>query len=204
MKTDKKDLILDTAENLMTSIPDNNITINLIARSAGIGKGSIYYYFNSKEEILDAVIERSYKKALHEYFSGINTHAAALEKIKYLFQSMIKKEFRDNQQNLILTLHLHDSLILHNKMKLVAISEVSPVLTELLKQGIDEGTISSDTPEESAEMIVAFITYLFDTSVFPSDDKKIFNKLKLFANVLETCLQTESGSFDFLFQNLSA
>ena len=40
------------------------ITVREIAQAAGIGKGSIYYYFSSKEEILDALIERNYKKPL--------------------------------------------------------------------------------------------------------------------------------------------
>ena len=200
MKKDKKDLILDSTEKLMSVMPDSEITINMIAKNAGIGKGSVYYYFQSKDEILDAVIERCYKRALHEYFSDINVHSTAIEKIRCLFQSIIKKEFHDNQQNLMLTLHLHDDLMLHHKMKLVALEEVSPVLTDLLYQGIEEGTIITDTPEESAEMIVAVITFLFYTSVFPPDDKKYYNKLRIFAKVLETCLQTEPGSFDFLFQ----
>lgn len=199
MKKDKKDLILDSTEQLMSIMPDSEITINMIAKNAGIGKGSIYYYFQSKDEILDAVIERCYKKALHEYFSDINVHSTALEKFCCLFQSIIKKEFHDNQQNLIIMLHLQDDLKLHNKMKLVALEEVTPVLTDLLYQGIEEGTITTDTPEESAEMIVAVITFLFDTSVFPRDNKKYFNKLKILAKVLETCLHTEEGSFDFLF-----
>lgn len=199
MKKDKRDLILDSAEELMSVMPDNDITINHIAKKAGIGKGSIYYYFQSKEEILDEVIVRSYKKALCEYFSDMNEQLSALEKIKCLFESIIKKQFNDNQENMIIALHLHESPALHNKMKLTAIDVISPVLTELLYQGIKEGTINTDAPEESAEMIVAVISFFFDTSVFPSDDKKMHNKLKILSKVLETCLQTEKGSFDFLF-----
>lgn len=204
MKTDKKDLILDAAEQLMCIMPDKDITVNLIANKAGIGKGSIYYYFQSKEEIINSVIERCYKKAIREYFRDINTYSTAIEKIKCLFQSIIKKEFHNNQKNLILALHLHEDLMLHNKMKLVAIEEVSPILTEILKQGIEEGSIRTETPEESAEIIVAVLTFLLDGSVFPYDNKKMFNKLKIMANVLETCLHTAPGSFDFLFKKVEA
>ena len=58
MKTDKKSLILDSAEQLMTKMTDEEGTVNLIAKNAGIGKGSVYYYFKSKEEIISEVIER--------------------------------------------------------------------------------------------------------------------------------------------------
>ena len=198
MKKDKKDLILDSAEELMSIMPNNDITIHHIAQNAGIGKGSIYYYFQSKEEILDEVIVRSYKRALCEYFNDMNEHQTALEKIKCLFESIIKKQFNDNQKNVIISLHLHDNPALHNKMKQTAINVISPVLTELLYQGMDEGTINTDTPEESAEMIVAVISLFFDTSVFTDGKEKVHNKLKVLSKVLETCLQTTPGSFDFL------
>lgn len=200
MKPDKKDLILNAAEELMSVMPDSDISIQLIASKAGIGKGSIYYYFRSKEEIVDSVISRCYKKALHEYFCEIHSCETALKKIKRLFECIIRKEFHDNQQNFIVSLHLRDDLMLHHKMKLTAMEEVAPVLKELLIQGNAEGSLSTETPEESAEMIVAVLTFLFDSSVFPDNDKKTAKKLKLFAEVLELCLHTEKGSFDFLYR----
>jgi AcrR family transcriptional regulator len=199
MKNDKRNQILDAMEQLMETTPDKDISVNLIAKTAGIGKGSIYYYFESKEEILDAVIERSYKKAIHEYLDGIKSETSLLKKIKSLFRSMIQQEFHDKQKNLILTLHLHEDTLLHNKMKLVAIQEVAPVLEELLKQGIQEGSIHTETPKESAEMIVAVLTFFLDGTVFSEDDASMQKRLKIFASVLETCLQTEKGSFDFLW-----
>lgn len=197
MKPDKKELILNTAERLMTE-SGRDISVAHIAKEAGIGKGSIYYYFDSKEEIMYAVIERGYRKALHEYFSCINGSASAMEKIKSLFFCTVKKEFQDNQTNLFRTLHLNDNLILHNYIKHVAIAEMSPILEKLLREGIDEGSFHTDTPKESAEMIVAVLTFILDGTVF-SDDAVTYNKLKLFANVLNTCLSVEKGSFDFLY-----
>lgn len=203
MKTDKKNLILDSAEQLMTQMTSEELTVNLIAENAQIGKGSIYYYFNSKEEIVSAVIERCYKKVIREYFSVINSHATAIEKFQSLFRCLIRKEFHNRQQNIMVSLHLRESLMLNNKMKLSAIDVVSPILTDILKQGITEGTIFTDTPEESAEIIVATLTFLLDGSVFPQDEQKKKNKLKIIAKVLDTCLHTPPGSFDFLYENLS-
>lgn len=201
MKTDKKDLILNSAEDLMCQMPDKDITMNLIAGHAGIGKGSIYYYYNSKDEIINAVIERSYKRALHEYFKNIETESTALEKMKHLFKCMLKSEFMDKKKNFILSLHLNESQALHNQMKLMAVSVVSPVMTELLKQGIKEGTINTETPEESAEMIVASITFLLDDYNSVNNKTKTFNKLKILAKVLETSLCTDPESFNFLFED---
>ncbi len=90
MKNDKRELILNAAQELMCKIPDKEISVNLIARTAGIAKGSIYYYFESKDEILDAVVEKCYKNAIHEFFRELNSEESALNKIKLLFQSMLK------------------------------------------------------------------------------------------------------------------
>jgi len=56
-KSEKKyNLILDALQQLLEEKKIQNISVSEIAQKAGIGKGSIYYYFPSKEAILDALI----------------------------------------------------------------------------------------------------------------------------------------------------
>ncbi len=198
-KANKRNLILDATEELMCQVPDCDISVDMIAKKAGIGKGSIYYYFNSKEEIFDAVIERSYSTAIQEFFVDVYSQSNALLKIKALFRSVIKDEFNNKRKNIIMTFHIHDNLLLHTKMMIIAIKTISPILTKLLSEGTADGSIHTETPQESAEMIVAMLTFLLDKSFFPTDDQSIYRKLKLYAHVLETCLRAEKGSFDFLF-----
>ena len=58
--TKKYDRILDALQQLLEEQTIQNISVSDIAKEAGIGKGSIYYYFPSKEAILDAL--RHFKK----------------------------------------------------------------------------------------------------------------------------------------------
>lgn len=60
----KYDRILDALQRLLENQTLQNISVSDIAKAAGIGKGSIYYYFPSKEAILDALIKRNYEKPL--------------------------------------------------------------------------------------------------------------------------------------------
>lgn len=201
MKENKVEIILNSAEELMCTMeaPNRDMTVDMIAKNAGIGKGSIYYYFKSKDEIIDAVIERSYSSAIREYFASTENCKTTYEKLRQLFVSTIKKEFFDNSHNVIVSLHVQDDIMLHYKLMMTAIKTVSPILTQILKDGVADGSIHTETPEESAEMIVAMLTFLLNRSFFPSDDASMYRKLKLYANVLETSLQTEKGSFNFLF-----
>ena len=231
MKENKIDIILNSAEKLMCSMeePNKDMTVDMIAKNAGIGKGSIYYYFGSKDEIIDAanqevarkqkqleeemaleklqakeeirndIIERSYSIAIKEYFASTENCETTYEKMHHLFASMIKKEFIDNRHNVMISLHVQDDIVLHYKMMMTAIKTVSPILTQILEDGVKNGSVHTEAPKESSEMIVAMLTFLLNRSFFPSDDASMYRKLKMYAGVLETCLETEKGTFDFLF-----
>ena len=56
----KYDLILDALQELLKDKNIQSVSVSEIAQTAGIGKGSIYYYFPSKDAILEALIERNY------------------------------------------------------------------------------------------------------------------------------------------------
>lgn len=58
-KTQKYDMILDALQSLLEQKDIQTISVSEIAQTAGIGKGSIYYYFPSKDAMLEALVERS-------------------------------------------------------------------------------------------------------------------------------------------------
>lgn len=197
VKSNKREQIFDALEELMNTIPFKDISVDSIASAAGVAKGTVYYYFESKDEILNCLIERSYRRAIREYLNSISGDQTALGRIKQLFRSATAEDF-GNRHNLIMSLHLNDDVILHKKLKSVAVQEIAPILTMLLEQGVDEGSIQLEYPKESAEIIVSVLTVFIDDSRL--DVASFVKKLKIFANVLETCLKTPKGSFDFLFE----
>ena len=56
-KKDKKELIIEAAARVFAEKGFNNSTISEVARSAGVGKGTVYEYFNSKTELFYQVFE---------------------------------------------------------------------------------------------------------------------------------------------------
>jgi AcrR family transcriptional regulator len=55
-KDNRKKLILKSARTLFFKKGFNNVTVDEIAKSSELGKGSIYLYFNSKEEIYAQIL----------------------------------------------------------------------------------------------------------------------------------------------------
>lgn len=60
----KYEQILNALQTLLEDRNLDTISVSEIAQTAGIGKGSIYYYFPSKDAIFEALIERNYEKPL--------------------------------------------------------------------------------------------------------------------------------------------
>lgn len=57
MKEEKKELILKVATDLFRKFGLHKTTVDEIAEKAGIGKGTIYHYYDSKEQIFQDVLE---------------------------------------------------------------------------------------------------------------------------------------------------
>ena len=85
---DKRTLILDALLELIRADKGASCTISDIAKQAGIAKGGIYYYFSSKEEIMDALVERSYGQVIdHCQVTIEHVELSALPKLALLFRS---------------------------------------------------------------------------------------------------------------------
>ena len=59
---ERRNEILDVAQRLFTAKGFDNTSTNDILNEIGIARGTLYYHFKSKEEILDAMIDRTTKQ----------------------------------------------------------------------------------------------------------------------------------------------
>ena len=67
-KQARRQAILDTAAELLEAEPYEAISISQIAKQAGIAKGTIYLYFNTKEHLFLALLEDYFE----EWFTAVN------------------------------------------------------------------------------------------------------------------------------------
>ena len=128
-RQDKYEKILDALQTLLEDRNLQTISVSEIAQTAGIGKGSIYYYFPSKEAILETLIERNYEKPLEtaKQLAG-QPDISPFTRMAMIFQACrnSSSEFLKSESNSIAG--AQEKSFLHQKYVSHMIAEMKPVL----------------------------------------------------------------------------
>lgn len=137
----KYDRILDALQELLENQKLQTISVSEIAETAGIGKGSIYYYFPSKDAILEALVERNYEKPLQT----AKLLADRREISPFIRMAMIFEACRSSSSEFIKSENTarsgtQEKSFLHQKYVNHIITELKPALAEIIRQGIQQGT----------------------------------------------------------------
>mgnify|MGYP002631115830 CR=1 FL=1 len=152
LKKDRKNEILDVALELFGNKGFTQTSISAIAKEAGISKGLMYNYFESKADLLDGVIQHFAEDTMH-FFADIMVLEDANEVLVQLITRTGKflKEKRE-YNTLITSLSLQKDV--HSVVRDFAdkkMVEMMPFLENLLKQQ------GFENPEEEAVLFGAII-----------------------------------------------
>ena len=163
MKTaeDRKMEILDVAEHLFAVKGFDATSTNDIIQAIGIARGTLYHHFKSKEEILDAVIERISETLIKR------ASLAAEDKRKPLLErltvTVLALQVHTSAQEEVMTqMHKPQNALLHQKMQQSMIDGVVPIFAALVEEGVAEGLFHTEYPKEAAQMILVYSHVAFD------------------------------------------
>lgn len=199
--TKKFDKILDALQQLLTDKSMQNISVSDIAAQAGIGKGSIYYYFPSKEAILDALIQRNYEKPLQTAKDLANqTDIPPFTRMAMLFQACRSSAAaflkQGNEKNR--TISLQEAAYLHQKYLNHLVSELKPNLAKIIEQGIAAGEIHFDYPEALAEIVLIVLGVKLNNTFLSATPEDCEYTIKGLISLLERGTGLPEGTLNYL------
>lgn len=203
---ERRNEILDVAQRLFTAKGFDNTSTNDILNEIGIARGTLYYHFKSKEEILDAMIDRTTKQ-LVDKAKGIvyQKDVPVFER----FTSMILTLNISNSSfgnEILRQVHKPQNALMHQKIEARLLAEVTPLITVLIEDGIKQGICSTDYPQEVAEMTFVYSNAVLDNLDKYNDDEQN-RKINGYIYNLERLLNMEQGSMQKvilpIFQTLS-
>ncbi len=175
-------------------------TMRDVIEKLDIAKGTIYYYFNSKEELLEAVIENivekdiAHKQVLLQEISG-----NAIDKIRILATS---RSLSDSHKEILEHLHSPGNIGMHTCQLVATLSRYSPLYGNLIRQGCEEGIFQTEHPLECAEFILAGIQFLTDIGIYPWAQEDLIRRMTAFPPLIEAMLKAPKGSFNFLIEQM--
>ena len=198
--SDKYNRILDALQKLLENQNIQKISVSDIAQTAGIAKGSIYYYFPSKDAIVEALVERSYAASIETAKQlAKQTGIPPFTRMALIFQACRNSSSEFLKQNKAATnSSIQEQTLLHHKYLRYIIMELKPVLTEIIRQGIDNGEISFEHPDSLAEIVLLVLTVKIDNTLIPSTKEEIEQIILDLIVLLEKGTDNPKGSLNFL------
>ena len=189
--------IIQTSERLFREVGYAKCSVDMIIRDIGIAKGTFYYYFKSKEEILKAITDHTLDQIVEMAEQVADQpELDALAKMSLLLSNSHIGE--GDTQEIAEMLHMPENRELHEITNIQSVLRLSPVFAKIIEQGNREGVFSVEHPLETFQFLFTGAQFLLDGGMFKFTDKEISDRRLVAQGIIEKSLGAETGSFNFM------
>ena len=200
---ERKNEILDVADELFGKKGFDGTSTNDILERVGIARGTLYHHFKSKEEIMDALIERYSDRLL-----GAAQEVAAdktIPLVDRIIRVVMSMNFNSGSSEEIME-HIHkpQNALMHQKIQKMIINGLTPILADIICEGIDQGVFNTPYPYECMEMVVTYANTIFDDDMVEMTNEQRFTRVQAFIFNVERLLDVERGSLMSVIQMFSS
>ena len=176
----KKDQILDTSLQLFMKKGFDATSISDILSQLDIARGTLYYHFESKEAIMDAIIERLLNQVL-ERIEKLMTNDSLSQAEKFMgFFASINLTQLTGDEEIVDYFNQPQNALFHEKSNRLLIKKLSPVLAQIISEGMESGLFDTPYPAETAELILVGITGFVDSKDSPADEDSMNHRMESF------------------------
>ena len=164
----RRDEILHSTQRLVYTRGYEQMSIKDILDDLHISKGAFYHYFNSKQDLLEALINRMLAEAA-QLLNPIleDPDRTALEKLKIYFSTA--SNWKTGQKEYLLKfLHIwydDNNAIVRQKLMVASNQQLIPILAKVIQQGVDEHVFHLQYPDQVAKIVMMLVQGLGDTFV---------------------------------------
>jgi AcrR family transcriptional regulator len=198
---ERKNEILDAADELFGQKGFDGTSTNDILAKVGIARGTLYYHFKSKEDIMDALIDR-YNVRLLSAAQEIAADRSIPVNDRIIRVIMALNISGERGREIMEHIHKPQNALMHQKIQKVVLGGVTPILTGIIREGIEQGLFSTPFPYESMEMIVAYMNTVFDEDMVEMTNAERAARIRALAFNAERLFGAESGSLIHVIQKI--
>lgn len=189
----RKNEILDIAGKLFAKKGFDQTSTGEIIAQAGIARGTLYYHFKSKEEIMDALVERT----TDQLFAAAKEIAAdrSIPVYQRFLQTVLALRLDTSEDDTLMEyVHKPQNALMHQKIQTALVREITPVLRSIVEDGIQQGLFKTEYPYESVEFVVVYASTAFDEQeLITNSEESKQQRVQSFFYLLERLLGVEEG-----------
>lgn len=167
---ERRNEILDVARRLVYTKGYEQMSIQDILDALGISKGAFYHYFDSKQALLEALIERMMDEVMQALEPvARDPNLPALTKLQRYFGAAAQwKSARKPMMIELMRIWYDDhNALARQKAFSAAVKRVAPLLGEIIRQGVQEGALTTPYPEQAGEIVLTTFQSLGDVFLAP-------------------------------------
>lgn len=182
----RADRILDAAGVLLTRLGYRKVTIEDIASQAGIGKGTIYLHWPTKETLFHALLLRESLLAAENLLARLDEDPA--EVVPHRFHRAV---FLHTQRNPLLGALITGNTELLGRLKKHPLQDQDAVVTErYLKTMTDRGLLRDDIPNLLFSLRASSLGfYLMDSFIADGAGLETEEKADALAHIIRTAFE---------------
>ncbi len=154
--TARRKQILGAAQRLVYTVGYEQLSIQNILDELRISKGAFYHYFDSKQALLEALIEYLYEQVEPLLLPIVeDPDLPTLDKLHRFFDTAARWKTAHKAQMLSLmrVWYADENAIVRQKAMAMAIKQVAPLLARIIAQGVREGVLTTRFPERASEIV---------------------------------------------------
>jgi AcrR family transcriptional regulator len=191
--------LMDAAQELFMILGYQQTTVSTIVKKVGVAQGTFYYYFASKEAILEAIFARHVSKMILEVQTFYSEKNTVLEKLQLFFNLFYKLCYYDEPGLIGKILYKEKQGPLINKLWRQMFIITNPLLRRILEQGNQEGLTNVIHMDETFSFFAGIMGALLEASSpqefgHEVDPIIVKNKLKIAEKLIENLLGAPVGS----------
>lgn len=183
----RKEEIVQTAKRLFVERGYKRTQIKDIVGAVGVAQGLFYYYFKSKEDVMEAVAAEYGTKIFCRIRELVNQDISAIQKLMAIYDFFI--DAAQQQKALFLEIQNAGGGEVHEKIILDVGGKLIPYISQIIKEGKKNGELSCEAPDLVSHFCVSGMIQVLnavpaDRKIqFMTDNRKIF--IGLFVRILE-------------------
>lgn len=178
----KKEIIL-RAKKLFSEKGYNSTQVKDIVTEVGVAQGLFYYYFKSKEEVMEAVAEEYAETIINEINSNLNADSSFIEKCNNIFSIFIKNA--DESGKLFEGIQTAENGIIHHKIMHFVAKKLIPLVTQLVEEANSIKDAYCEYPKESVEILIYGIFSTLESIPFEEKINYVKSNIDIWMKIIK-------------------